>query len=207
MTTAQHRALEGLLPKYGVPDGPLDLAALFGRDARCTLEIGFGSGDALLELAQRHPDEDFLGVEVHRPGVGRLLLNLEAAGAHNVRLACEDAVEFLGKRVSAAALDAALIYFPDPWPKKRHHKRRLLQPEFVSLLAEKLKAGGRLHFATDWEDYARHALKVLSAAPEFRNAAATGGYTPRPAERPPTRFERRGLRLGHAVFDLVFLRT
>ena len=105
MTTAQHRALEELLPKYGVPDGPLDLAALFGRDARCTLEIGFGSGDALLELAQRHPDEDFLGVEVHRPGVGRLLLNLEAAGVHNVRLACEDAVEFLGKRVSAAALE------------------------------------------------------------------------------------------------------
>lgn len=207
MTVAQHRALEELLPKYGVPEGALDLAALFGREARRTLEIGFGSGDTLLELAQRHPDEDFLGVEVHRPGVGRLLLKLETAGVRNVRLACEDAVQLLATRLPAGSLDAVLIYFPDPWPKKRHHKRRLLQPEFVSLLAEKLKSGGRLHFATDWEDYARHALEVLSAAPAFRNAAPTSGYLPRPAERPPTRFERRGLKLGHAVFDLVFLRV
>lgn len=206
MTSAQHRALEQLLPKYGIPDGPVDPTMLFGREARRTLEIGFGSGDALLELAQRHPDEDFLGVEVHRPGVGRLLLNLETAGASNVRLACEDAVEFLGKRLPAASLDAVLIYFPDPWPKKRHHKRRLLQPEFAARLAEKLKTGGRLHFATDWEDYALHALGVLSASPAFDNAAPKGGYMSRPLERPPTRFERRGLKLGHAVFDLVFLR-
>lgn len=207
MTTAQHRALEELLPKYGAPEGPLNLSALFGRDARRTLEIGFGSGDTLLELAQRHPDEDFLGVEVHRPGVGRLLLNLESAGIRNVRLACEDAVQLLTSRLPAGSLDAVLIYFPDPWPKKRHHKRRLLQPQFAALLAEKLNTGGRLHFATDWEDYARQALEVLSAVPAFRNAAPAGGYIPRPAERPPTRFERRGLKLGHAVFDLVFLKT
>ena len=207
MTAAQHRALDELLPKYGVPEGVLNLSALFGRDARRTLEIGFGSGDTLLELAQRHPDEDFLGVEVHRPGVGRLLLNMETAGIRNLRLACEDAVHLLTARLPADSLDAVLIYFPDPWPKKRHHKRRLLQPEFASLLAEKLKAGGRLHFATDWEDYARHALEVLSAAPVFRNAATEGGYLPRPAQRPPTRFERRGLQLGHAVFDLVFIKA
>ncbi|HEV2331845.1 MAG TPA: tRNA (guanosine(46)-N7)-methyltransferase TrmB [Gammaproteobacteria bacterium] len=207
MTVAQHRALEELLPKYGVPEGMLDLAALFGRDARRTLEIGFGSGDTLLELAQRHPDEDFLGIEVHRPGVGRLLLNLETAGVRNVRLACEDAVQLLTGRLPAESLDAVLIYFPDPWPKKRHHKRRLLQPEFAVLVAEKLKTGGRLHFATDWEDYARQALEVLSSTPGLHNAAAAGSYTPRPAERPPTRFERRGLKLGHAVFDLVFLKA
>ena len=207
MTVAQHRALEELLPKYGVPEGALDLAALFGREARRTLEIGFGSGDTLLELAQRHPDEDFLGVEVHRPGVGRLLLNLETAGVRNVRLACEDAVQLLATRLPADCLDAVLIYFPDPWPKKRHHKRRLLQPEFAALVAEKLKTGGRLHFAPDWEDYARQALEVLNAAPGLRNAAVAGGYLPRPAERPPTRFERRGLKLGHAVFDLVFMKT
>ncbi|HEV2322287.1 MAG TPA: tRNA (guanosine(46)-N7)-methyltransferase TrmB, partial [Gammaproteobacteria bacterium] len=201
MTAAQQRALEELLPKYGVPEGPLDLAALFGRDARRTLEIGFGSGDTLLELAQRHPDEDFLGVEVHRPGVGRLLLNLETAGIRNLRLACEDAVQLLTARLPADSLDAVLIYFPDPWPKKRHHKRRLLQPEFATLVTQKLKTGGRLHFATDWEDYAQQALEVLSAAPSLRNAATEGGYLPRPAQRPPTRFERRGLKLGHAVFD------
>ena len=170
---------------------------LFGRDARRTLEIGFGNGDALAELAERHPDEDFLGAEVHRPGVGRLLLAIEAEHLSNVRVACEDAVQLCGQRLPDACLDAVLIYFPDPWPKKRHHKRRLLQPEFAALLAQRLKAGGRLHFATDWEEYAEHALAVLSASPEFENSVAEGGYAPRPAERPATRFEQRGLKLGH----------
>ncbi|HEV7165203.1 MAG TPA: tRNA (guanosine(46)-N7)-methyltransferase TrmB [Gammaproteobacteria bacterium] len=207
LTHGQTRALEELLPRYALPEGRLDLPRLFGRDARRTLEIGFGNGDALAELAERHPDEDFLGAEVHRPGVGRLLLAIEAEHLSNVRVACEDAVQLCGQRLPDACLDAVLIYFPDPWPKKRHHKRRLLQPEFAALLAQRLKAGGRLHFATDWEEYAEHALAVLSASPEFENSVAEGGYAPRPAERPATRFEQRGLKLGHAVFDLVFRRV
>ena len=207
MTIAQDRALTELLPKYALPEGMLDLPALFGRDARRTLEIGFGNGDTLAELARRSPDEDFLGAEVHRPGVGRLLITLETEQLGNVRLACEDAVQLLGERLPDACLDAVLIYFPDPWPKKRHHKRRLLQADFTALLARKLKRGGRLHFATDWEEYARHALAVLSASAEFENTMADGGFAPRPAERPATRFEQRGLKLGHAVFDLVFRRV
>ena len=206
MTVAQNRALEELLPKYVLPEGPLDLAALFGRDARRTLEIGFGNGAALAELAGRHPDEDFIGAEVHRPGVGHLLIALDAQQLGNVRVACEDAVVLLSERLPDASLDAVLIYFPDPWPKKRHHKRRLLQPEFTALLAQKLKPGGRLHFATDWEEYASHALAVLTASAEFENSLAEGGFVPRPPERPATRFEQRGLKLGHAVFDLVFQR-
>lgn len=206
MTVAQTRALEELLPRYALPEGPLDLTQVFGRDARRTLEIGFGNGDTLKELAQHSPAEDFLGVEVHRPGVGRLLLALEAEQLSNVRVACEDAVQLLSARLPDACLDAVLIYFPDPWPKKRHHKRRLLQPEFAELLASKLRPGGRLHFATDWEEYAEHALAVLSACPSYTNSRAEGGYAPRPPERPATRFERRGLKLGHGVFDLVFHR-
>ena len=202
MTIAQTRAMEELLPKYSLPEGPLDLAAIYGRDARRSLEIGFGNGETLAELAQRHPDEDFIGAEVHRPGVGRLLNALEAEGLTNVRLACEDAVQLCAQRLPDACLDAVLIYFPDPWPKKRHHKRRLLQPEFAAVLAGKLRSGGRLHFATDWRDYAEQALAVLSACPALVNT--TAAYAPRPAERPATRFERRGLKLGHEVFDLVF---
>ena len=206
MTTAQTRALEELLPRYALPEGPLDLTALFGRDVRRTLEIGFGNGAALAELARRYPDEDFLGAEVHRPGVGHLLIALDAQQLGNVRVANEDAVQLLSERLPDAALDAVLIYFPDPWPKKRHHKRRLLQPEFAALLARKLKRGGRLHFATDWEEYAHHALAVLTASAEFENTLAEGGFVPRPPERPATRFEHRGLKLGHTVFDLVFRR-
>ena len=204
MTTAQNRALDALLPKYSLPEGPLDLTALFGRDARRSLEIGFGNGETLTELARRHPEQDFVGAEVHRPGVGRLLNALEAGALTNVRVACEDAVQLCSARLPDACLDAVLIYFPDPWPKKRHHKRRLLQPEFAALLGTKLKTGGRLHFATDWKDYAEQALAVLSACPAFENTAE--GYVPRPAERPATHFEQRGLKLGHEVFDLVFRR-
>jgi tRNA (guanine-N7-)-methyltransferase len=206
MTAGQTRALKDLLPRYTAPVGPIDLPALFGRDARRTLEIGFGDGHTLAELARRHPEQDFLGLEVHRPGVGRLLMTLDAEGLSNVRVIPEDAVTVLKERLPDAGLDAVLIFFPDPWPKKRHHKRRLLQPEFASLLAQKLKPGARLHLATDWEHYARHALEVLGASPDFENTVSGGGYAPRPAERPETKFERRGLKLGHGVYDLLFRR-
>jgi tRNA (guanine-N7-)-methyltransferase len=206
MTRAQGQAFDKLLPKYGVTDGAIDPALLFPRGGRLTLEIGFGDGATLVELARRHPDEDFLGIEVHRPGVGRLLMTLEAEDLSNVRVICADAVEVLAGRLPDACLDAVLIYFPDPWPKKRHHKRRLLQAEFAALLAQKLKPGGRLHLATDWPDYALHMLAVLETQAEFRNTASAGGYVPRPPERPATKFERRGLKLGHPVFDLVYLR-
>jgi tRNA (guanine-N7-)-methyltransferase len=206
MTHGQNRALEELLPRYAPPPGPIDTTALFGRDAPLTLEIGFGDGHTLIESARSHPERNFLGVEVHRPGVGRLLLTLDVEQIGNVRVACEDAVAVLKERLPDSSLDAVLIYFPDPWPKKRHHKRRLLQAEFAALLARKLKPGGRLHLATDWQDYAVHMLAVLDAAPEFQNGAADSGFVPRPEERPVSRFDRRGLKLGHAVYDLLYHR-
>lgn len=208
ITSAQERALETLWPKYGVELGsaPVALDALFGRSGRRVAEIGFGNGDNLLALAASRPADDFLGIEVHRPGVGRLLLQLEERGLTNVRVACHDAVEMLERYLDGPCLHEILILFPDPWPKKRHHKRRLIQPSFVALLAERLKAGGSLRLATDWEPYAADMLAVLSAEARLRNAAADGGFVPRPAERSPTRFERRGERLGHQVWDLEFRR-
>jgi tRNA (guanine-N7-)-methyltransferase len=206
MTPGQERALSELLPRFAVPEGPINWRALFGRDAHRTLEIGFGDGHNLTELAGRHPERDYLGCEVHRPGVGRLLLGIEELDLANVRIVPDDALPVLRERIEDASLDAILIYFPDPWPKKRHHKRRLLQPDTAGLFARKLKPGGWLHLATDWEDYAGHALTVLSLCPAFANTAPDGGYLPRPAERPETKFERRGLKLGHRVFDLVFVR-
>ncbi|HEY3859858.1 MAG TPA: tRNA (guanosine(46)-N7)-methyltransferase TrmB [Gammaproteobacteria bacterium] len=206
MTPGQERALAELLPRFQVPAGPIDFRALFGREARRTLEIGFGDGDNLAELARRHPEQDFLGAEVHRPGVGRLLLSVEADRINNIRVLDDDVMPALQERIPDGSLDAILIYFPDPWPKKRHHKRRLLQSETAELFARRLKPGGRLHLATDWEDYARHALEVLEACAAFQNSAADGGFVARAAERPETKFERRGLKLGHKVFDLVFTR-
>ena len=169
-------------------------------------EIGFGNGDNLLALAASRPAEDFLGIEVHRPGVGRLLLQLEERGIGNVRVLCHDAVEVLERDLGGRCLDEILVLFPDPWPKKRHHKRRLIQAPFVALLAERLRAGGALRLATDWEPYAAQMLAALSAEPRLRNVAAQSGFVPRPAERAPTRFERRGERLGHQVWDLEFRR-
>jgi tRNA (guanine-N7-)-methyltransferase len=206
MTPGQERALAELLPRFQVPAGPIDFRTLFGREARRTLEIGFGDGDNLAELARRHPEQDFLGAEVHRPGVGRLLLSVEADRINNIRVLDDDVMPALQERIPDGSLDAILIYFPDPWPKKRHHKRRLLQSETAELFARRLKPGGRLHLATDWEDYARHALEVLGACAAFQNSAADGGFVARAAERPETKFERRGLKLGHKVFDLVFTR-
>jgi tRNA (guanine-N7-)-methyltransferase len=208
ITTAQERALETLWPKYGVQLGaaPLDLEAVFGRAARRVVEIGFGNGDNLLALASSRPADDFLGIEVHRPGVGRLLLQLEERKLANVKVACHDAVEVLERHLVGQCLDEILILFPDPWPKKRHHKRRLIQPAFVALLADRLKRGGSVRLATDWEPYAFDMLTVLAGEPRLRNAASDGGFVPRPAERSPTRFERRGERLGHQVWDMEFRR-
>jgi tRNA (guanine-N7-)-methyltransferase len=206
ITDAQQRALTELWPRFGIEYAPqaLELAAVFGRQAPCTLEIGFGNGDNLLALARAHPERDFLGVEVHRAGIGRLLLGLELAALGNTRLICHDAVEVLERQLPPASLDEILILFPDPWPKKRHHKRRLIQPQFADLAASRLRAGGVLRLATDWEPYALHMHEVLEACPTLGNLAADGGYVPRPAERAPTRFERRGERLGHGVWDLAY---
>jgi len=208
ITEAQQRALAELWPKYGIEfaPGPLAPLALYGRDAPRTLEIGFGNGENLATLAQAHPERDFLGIEVHRPGVGRLLRALESQQLTNVRLICHDAVEVLERQIASQWLQEILIFFPDPWPKKRHHKRRLLQPAFAQLLAERLAPGGVLRIATDWQPYALEMLTTLGAIARFENLAAGGTFVAPPVERQPTRFERRGARLGHEVFDLAFRR-
>jgi tRNA (guanine-N7-)-methyltransferase len=208
MTSAQERAWRELWPRFGIAEGAerLDLDAVFGRRARRTLEIGFGNGESLVALAVARPDEDFLGVEVHRPGVGHLLLRAAARGLTNVRVACCDAIELLQGRIPDGSLDEVLLYFPDPWPKKRHHKRRIVQPAFVGLVADKLRAGGMFRLATDWRPYAEHMLAVLGTSTAFENVAAGTGFAERPASRPLTRFESRGQRLGHEVWDLAFRR-
>jgi len=205
MTTAQERAWRELWPRYGVEDraGAIDPPGLFGRVAPLTLEIGFGNGESLLALAAAQPEADFLGIEVHRPGVGHLMLRAEALALNNLRAACRDAVEVLDQQIGDAALDAVLLYFPDPWPKKRHHKRRIVQPPFVDLVARKLKPGGRFRLATDWQNYAEQMLEVVGACGTLRNEFGSG-YAPRPDNRPLTRFENRGHRLGHGVWDLSF---
>ncbi|MHB8345567.1 MAG: tRNA (guanosine(46)-N7)-methyltransferase TrmB [Acidiferrobacterales bacterium] len=210
ITTAQRRALADLWPRYGVADsggGRLDLRALFGRTASVILEIGFGDGQSLCAMAAAHPEQDYLGVEIHRPGVGRLLRALEAQVIGNVRVICEDACSVLANRIQDAQLQGIHLFFPDPWPKVRHHKRRLVQPDFVQLLRLRLVVGGYLHLATDWEHYAQHMMTVLSEAPGFENACGSGSFAPRPQDRPFTKFERRGQRLGHGVWELIFRRT
>jgi tRNA (guanine-N7-)-methyltransferase len=206
LTAAQQRALVELWPKFGVAfeAQPLDLDALFGRRAPRVMEIGFGNGDHLAALAKAHPQCDYLGVEVHRPGVGRLLLGIEAQELTNLRIICHDAVAVLEQQIPQRSLDEVLILFPDPWPKKRHHKRRLIQAPFVALLADRLKTGGVLRLATDWQPYAEQMLEVLDAALPLANVAAHERFMPRPAQRAPTRFELRGERLGHAVWDLAY---
>ena len=186
---------------------PLDLQALFGRAAPRMLEIGFGAGEALLEFATAHPEMDCIGVEVHRPGVGRLLLGAEAATLRNLRVICHDAVEVLQQQLAPASIDLVHIFFPDPWPKKRHHKRRLIQPPFVELLAKTIAPGGTLRLATDWESYAQQMREVIDASPSFANVASDAGFVARSAERTLTRFERRGHRLGHGVWDLEYRRN
>jgi tRNA (guanine-N7-)-methyltransferase len=206
MTDGQERALSELWPKYGVAFEavPLDLDALFGRSAARVVEIGFGNGEHLAALAASHPERDHIGVEVHRPGVGRLLLAIEERGLTNLRIVCHDAVEVFEEQIPRRSLDAVHILFPDPWPKKRHHKRRLIQTAFVALVAERLKPGGLLRLATDWQPYAEQMLEVLDGAPGLENVAAAARFMPRPPERARTRFEARGERLGHAVWDIAY---
>jgi len=206
ITPGQRYALDAYWADYGldIEGGPLDLTSVFSRSAPCILEIGFGMGRSLLELAQENPDMDYLGVEVHRPGIGCLMGVLKAKHISNVRVFCADAHDVLKHRIVNESLDAVLLYFPDPWPKKRHHKRRLVQHTFVELVHSKLKVGGCLNIATDWQDYAEHVLETLHDVKGFINKAGSGNYSPRPVERPITKYERRGQRLGNQVWDMVF---
>jgi len=209
LTEGQKRALEELWPEFGVEEGEgeLDLALLFGNRNPVILEIGFGNGDATWQMARDQPDENFLGAEVHKPGVGHLLLKIEEHEIGNLRIACADAVELLQQRIADHSLAGVRIYFPDPWPKKRHHKRRIVQPRFISLLAAKMRESGILHLATDWEPYAEYMLEVMGSCEEFESLSPAGDTCPRPEWRPETKYERRGERLGHSVFDLVYRRT
>ena len=207
-TAGHQRALQECWPRYGLEaDARLDLAQVFGRDAPRTLEIGFGNGASLATMAAQQPQHDFIGIEVHRPGVGHLLQLVEEQGLGNVRVMREDAVQVLKHCFADDSLDRVLLFFPDPWHKKRHHKRRIVQPDFIELLARKIRHGGRLHMATDWEGYAEHMLEVMSGSTAFRNCAETGAFVVRPEYRPVTKFEQRGQRLGHGVWDLVYERV
>jgi tRNA (guanine-N7-)-methyltransferase len=204
---AQQRACSELLPRYGIPfrEAHLDLDAEFGRPAPKLLEIGFGMGETTATMAGTHPEHDYLGIEVHTPGVGSLLRLIAERGLGNVRVVQHDAVEVLKSMIRPLSLDGVHIFFPDPWPKLRHHKRRLIQPPFVALLAERLRPGGYVHVATDWAHYGEQVLAVLSAESRLENIVR--GFAPRPDYRPLTKFEQRGLRLGHAVHDIIFRRV
>lgn len=203
----QQRAYEELLPRFGLGFArePLDLAAVFGREAPVIAEVGFGMGETTARIAADNPERDYLAIEVHTPGVGSLLRQVAEAGLENVRVVQHDAVEVLREMIAPGTLAGIHVFFPDPWPKKRHHKRRLVQPDFAALAASRLVPGGYLHVATDWEEYAAQVLEVLEATPQLRNTAQ--GYAPRPPWRPQTKFERRGLKLGHGVWDIVFRRA
>jgi tRNA (guanine-N7-)-methyltransferase len=216
LTDAQSDALTRLWPRYGLgpmPDSehvlplpPMDFTQAFGREAPLSLEIGFGNGERLAKAAAANPGIDYIGAEVHRPGVGRLLQEVEQAGLTNVRVMCADAAEFLRAGAPAARFAEVVLQFPDPWHKTRHHKRRIVQPDFVATVVEALAPGGRFKLATDWAPYAEHMLDVLHAEPRLRNASPDGRFVPRPEDRPLTRFELRGLRLGHDVADLEFIK-
>jgi len=210
LTPGQQRAFDALWPRLGVdwqPGEPLDLPALFGNDHPVWLEIGFGNGESLAEMAAGHPERNYLGIEVHRPGVGHLLLKLEERGLDNVRVLRHDAVEILRDALPAASLAGVQLFFADPWPKKKHHKRRIVQPAFMAMIARVLRPGGIFHAATDWQDYAEHMLEVFDGCEDrFENLAGHGNYSPKPDDRPLTKFEQRGQRLGHGVWDLLLRR-
>ena len=204
VSNAQQRAHDTLLPRYGIPFVPhvVDLDQAFGRSAPKILEFGFGMGETTAAIAAAHPENDYLGIEVHTPGVGSLLKQIAALELTNLRVIQHDAVEVLTQMIAPATFDGVHIFFPDPWPKKRHHKRRLIQTPFLALLVGRMKPGAYLHVATDWQEYAEQVLSVLAAEPQLRNTV--DDYAPRPDYRPQTKFESRGLKLGHGVWDLVF---
>jgi len=206
LTAGQQKALDTQWPLYGIGYGEqaINLGQLFGRTAPRVLEIGFGNGDSLWQMAQARPDEDYLGIEVHRPGVGHLLHLIETSGIHNIRISNHDAVEVLNNQIPDASLDRLQLFFPDPWHKKKHHKRRIVQAEFVTLVASKLKPGGIFHLATDWEHYAEHMLNIVGQCNQFENLSADNTFVDKPEQRPLTKFEKRGHRLGHGVWDLLF---
>jgi tRNA (guanine-N7-)-methyltransferase len=205
LTRGQQQALDQLWPVYGIDFKPerLDLAALFHRTAAITLEVGFGNGDSLIQQAASNPQNNYLGIEVHRPGVGRLLHLAGNAGITNVRVINHDAVEVLQLQIPDQSLDCVQLFFPDPWHKKRHHKRRIVKAEFIQLIHQKLKPGGLFHLATDWQDYAEHMLAEMEQARGFSNTAGKGNYA-ESTERPLTKFEQRGQRLGHGIWDLIY---
>ena len=206
LTTGQRNALDTLWPTFGLErdQGMLDPQTVFGRDAERVLEIGYGMGQSLAAMAKADPDKDFIGIEVHRPGVGALLMEIEQQGLSNLRSYCDDAVEILELCIPDNSLSRVQLYFPDPWHKKKHHKRRIVQPAWVERVRQKLQPGGILHMATDWENYAEHMMEIMQDAEGFTNQAGTGQFSPRPAWRPETKFERRGEKLGHGVWDLLF---
>ena len=206
LTASQERALEELWPGYGVEYAPgaLDFETLFGRSAPVVLEIGFGNGDTLVEMAAARPDQDFLGIEVHEPGVGHCLIKADKAGVSNLKLVVHDAIEVLENQVASGSLSRINLYFPDPWPKKRHHKRRIVQADFLALCADRLAPGGAIHIATDWANYAEHIDEAFAASADFRCTERREHDGDRPLDRPVTKFERRGLRHGHRIVDWRF---
>lgn len=209
LTNGQAAALEKYWPTMGLEYSktPINMAEVFGREAPTTLEIGFGMGKSLVEMASNNPDTNFIGIEVHRPGVGACLMDAGELELTNLRVYQHDGVEVMADSIGEESLDCIQLFFPDPWHKKRHHKRRIVQPEFVESIRKHLKIGGVFHMATDWENYAEHMLEVMNNAPGFENTAQSGDYIPRPDSRPLTKFEQRGHRLGHGVWDLMFKRV
>jgi tRNA (guanine-N7-)-methyltransferase len=209
MTPGQTHAYETMMPIYGFDYQKqlLDFKALFGNDAPVSIEIGFGMGASLVEQAVCYPERNFIGIEVHRPGVGSLLVKMKEAGINNIRVISHDAVEVLSDMLADSSIELLQLFFPDPWHKRKHHKRRIVNPEFVQFLHRKIQTNGHFHMATDWQDYAKHMLKVMRAAEGWQNCSASDDYIPKPENRPSTKFQKRGEGLGHGMWDLMFKRV